>query len=311
MPLKSEKLVEIRIKDFALSLGFDACGISNARYLEEEKEALDSWLANGFHAAMDYMNRNQEMRLNPSLIHEGTLSVISVICNYYPENKQDINTFQISKYAYGSDYHGIIKDKLKQLVGFIKQEFPASNSRVFVDSAPILDKAWAKNAGLGWIGKNSLLLNKKLGSYFFIGEVLVDVALKADEPSVKSYCGTCTRCIDACPTQAIVAPYVVDSNKCISYHTIESKTEIPTEVSDKMENWIFGCDICQDVCPWNAKLDVTTLEEFSTKADLIQLSKKEWRLLNEEEFLAITEKSPLQRAGFQRISSLIQSERKS
>ena len=299
---------ESKIKEFALHLGFDDCGISKARFLQEENKNLQYWLDNNFHAEMNYMSRNIDKRLNPQLLHEGTLSLISLLTNYYPEKKLNENeNFLIAKYAYGTDYHFVIKEKLLKLIDYLKELFPESNPRAFVDSAPILERTWAKNAGLGWIGKNSLLLNKKLGSFFFISEVLIDVELKTNLSVQKSYCGTCTKCIEACPTQAIVKPYIVDSNKCISYQTIESKLVLPEGFIEKSGNWIFGCDICQDVCPWNKKPISHTIPEFFPSFEFLKLKKEDWKKMEKKDFNQKFKNSPLQRAGFKKIKNTIDS----
>lgn len=298
--------IESKIKEFALHLGFDDCGISKARFLQEENENLQYWLDNNFHAEMNYMSRNIDKRLNPQLLHEGTLSLISLLTNYYPEKKLNENeNFLIAKYAYGTDYHFVIKEKLLKLIDYLKELFPESNPRAFVDSAPILERAWAKNAGLGWIGKNSLLLNKKMGSFFFISEILIDIELKPNLSVQKSYCGTCTKCIDACPTQAIIQPYVVDSEKCISYQTIESKQELPEGFIEKSGNWIFGCDICQDVCPWNKNPISAKVEELFPSQELLNFKREDWRTLEKSDFNKIFKSSPLQRAGFKKVKGVI------
>ena len=240
------------IKQKATELGFSFCGISKADFLEEEARRLDSWLKEGYHGKMKYMENHYDKRLDPRLLVEDAKSVVSLLLNYSTDQEQaDPEAPKISKYAYGKDYHFVIKDKLKVFYQFIQDEIGEVGGRVFVDSAPVMDKAWAKKSGLGWVGKNTNLIHPKQGSYFFIAEMILDLNLEYDGP-IKDYCGTCTKCIDECPTDAIVQPYVVDGSKCISYLTIELKDELlPHEFSGKLDNWMFGCDICQDVCPWN------------------------------------------------------------
>ncbi|RYD80754.1 MAG: tRNA epoxyqueuosine(34) reductase QueG, partial [Sphingobacteriales bacterium] len=240
------------IKDEAQRLGFSFCGVSKAEFLEEEAPLLERWLKNGMNGKMQYMENYFDMRLDPRKLVDGAKSVISLMLNYYPKEKQTADShYQISKYAYGRDYHKVLKGKLKQLLQFIQTEIGEVNGRAFVDSAPVLDKAWAKKSGLGWVGKHSNIITKQQGSYFFIAELIVDLELDYDEIPVKDFCGTCTKCIDSCPTNAIVSPQIVDGSKCISYLTIELKEQIPEEYNNKFKNWVFGCDICQDVCPWN------------------------------------------------------------
>ncbi|RZJ81815.1 MAG: tRNA epoxyqueuosine(34) reductase QueG, partial [Flavobacterium sp.] len=240
------------IKAEALRLGFMACGISKADFLAEEAPRLEEWLNKNHHGEMAYMANHFDKRLDPRLLVEGAKSVVSLTLNYFTEQYQmDINAPKISKYAFGSDYHNVIKEKLQELMFFINDTIGEVGGRCFVDSAPVMDKAWAQKAGLGWRGKNSNLISKNTGSFFFIAELIIDLELEYDTPFAADHCGSCTRCIDACPTDAIVAPYKVDGSRCISYLTIELKNEIPTEFKGKMDNWMFGCDICQDVCPWN------------------------------------------------------------
>ncbi len=238
------------IKQKALDLGFFYCGISKADFLEDDARHLDAYLKQNYHGKMSYMENHYDKRLDPRLLVHNAKSVVSLLLNYYPEKDQENNdTYKISKYAYGKDYHFLIKDKLKLFFQYIQDEIGEVGGRVFVDSAPVLDKAWARKSGLGWMGKNANLIHPKHGSFFFIAELVLDLELEEDGP-IKDYCGTCTKCIDACPTDAIVKPYVVDGSKCISYLTIELKDELlPKEFKGKMENWMFGCDICQDVCP--------------------------------------------------------------
>ena len=239
------------IKDHAKRLGFLSCGISNAGFLEDEAPRLEQWLRQGHHGSMSYMERNFDKRLDPTKLVPGAKSVVSLLYNYFPkESQSDTSAPKISKYAYGKDYHIVIKDKLFELMHLLQEEVGEIHGRVFVDSAPVLDKAWAAKAGLGWIGKHTNLISKQAGSFYFIAELIIDLSLEQDAP-VTDHCGSCTACIDACPTQAIVAPYQVDGSKCISYFTIELKEAIPQEVKGQFDNWAFGCDVCQDVCPWN------------------------------------------------------------
>ncbi len=242
-----------KIKEETKRLGFLSCGISEVEFLENEAKHLESWLKNDFHGKMKYMENHFDKRLNPALLVDGAKSVISVLLNYFPEKDLFKNeAFKISKYAYGNDYHHVIKEKLNELLQFIETVVGSEiNARCFTDSAPVMDKAWAEKSGLGWVGKNGNLLSKTVGSFFFIGEIILDLELEYDLP-VSDHCGTCTKCIDACPTEAIIKPNVVDGSKCISYLTIELKDQIiPSEFKGKMDDWIFGCDVCQDVCPWN------------------------------------------------------------
>lgn len=283
------------IKEKARDLGFFFCGISKADFLDEEAPRLEKWLNDQRHGKMNYMENHFDKRLDPRLLVDGAKSVVSLLLNYYPAEKQPENTYKISKYAYGQDYHHVIKEKLKEFFQFIQDEIGEVGGRMFVDSAPVLDKAWAKKSGLGWIGKNSNLINTKSGSFFFIAELILDLELEPDGP-IKDYCGTCTRCIDACPTDAIVEPYVVDGSKCISYLTIELKDEIlPHEFKGKMEDWMFGCDICQDVCPWNRFSKPHNTPAFDPHEQLLQMNKSDWEDLTEEVYREIFKKSAVKR----------------
>lgn len=243
------------IKKKAHELGFSFCGISEATFLEEEAPRLESWLKNGFHGEMAYMENHFDKRLDPRLLVDGAKSVVSLLLNYYPSEFQNENSYKISKYAYGEDYHFVIKDKLKELMHHIHEEIGEVDGRVFVDSAPVLDKAWAAKSGLGWVGKNNNLINKGNGSFFFVAELIIDLELEYDSATT-NHCGTCTACIDACPTQAIESPYIVNGSKCISYLTIELKDEIPNQFKNQLDDWMYGCDVCQDVCPWNRFLSL-------------------------------------------------------
>ncbi|PRY21383.1 epoxyqueuosine reductase [Spirosoma oryzae] len=284
------------IKAKAVELGFDFCGVARADFLEEEAPRLEAWLKNGMHGQMNYMANHFDKRLDPRLLVEGAKSVVTVLLNYYPEEPlpQQHDDYKVSKYAYGTDYHFVIKDKLKELMTFIDTAIGEVGGRVFVDSAPVMDKAWAKRSGAGWIGKHSNLINRQIGSFFFIAELILDIDLEADGP-IADYCGTCTRCIDACPTNAIVGPYVVDGSKCISYFTIELKDAIPTEVQGKFDNWIFGCDICQDVCPWNRFSRPHQTPAFAPHPDLATFSRTDWEEITEEVFREVFRRSAVKR----------------
>ncbi|MBN2745976.1 MAG: tRNA epoxyqueuosine(34) reductase QueG [Bacteroidales bacterium] len=295
-----------KIKDKALELGFSACGIANVERLQKEFINLNRWLAEGYHADMRYMARNVEMRCNPALILEDAKSVVSVLLNYFPETKQDNDSeFLVSKYAYGDDYHRVVKNKLHLLKSFILEFYPNAKMRVFTDSAPVLDRAWAVKSGLGWIGKNTLLINPKLGSFVFIGEIVVDQQLTADNPFEKEYCGKCTACIDACPTQALLEPYVLDAKRCISYQTIENSGFIPPEIASRMENLIFGCDVCQDVCPWNNKAKPTSESAFLITDNLQKINKNTFETIDFEGFESLFSESPIMRAGLLKIRQTV------
>lgn len=285
------------IKAEAQRLGFMSCGISKAGFLEEEAPRLEQWLREERHGEMKYMENHFDKRLDPTKLVEGSKSVISLLLNYYPEHSQSDDTYKISKYAYGTDYHFVIKDKLKQLMQFIQEEIGEVNGRAFTDSAPVLDKAWAAKAGLGWRGKNSNLISKKKGSFFFIAELIVDLELETDT-AVTDHCGSCRACIDACPTQAIVEPYRVDGSKCISYFTIELKEELPPEVKGKFEDWMFGCDICQDVCPWNRFSEPHSEPLFDPHPELLDFTKKDWEEITEEVFQKVFKKSAVKRTKY-------------
>ncbi|WP_047418948.1 tRNA epoxyqueuosine(34) reductase QueG [Cellulophaga sp. Hel_I_12] len=291
-----EKYTQL-IKDEAKRLGFLSCGISKADYLEQEAPRLEKWLRNNSHGEMQYMENHFDKRLDPRLLVDGAKSVVSLLLNYYPEETQVDATFKISKYAYGNDYHHVIKSKLKALQEFISEEIGEVSGRAFVDSAPVLDKAWAAKSGLGWIGKHSNLLTQKVGSFYFIAELIIDLELIYDTP-VTDHCGTCTACIDACPTQAITEPYVVDGSKCISYFTIELKNELPNEFKGKFDDWAFGCDVCQDVCPWNKFSKPHNEPLFNPHPELLALTKKDWQELTEDVFKKVFQKSAVKRTKF-------------
>lgn len=285
------------IKTEAKRLGFLSCGISKAEFLEEEAPRLEKWLNNNMHGEMGYMENHFDKRLDPTKLVEGSKSVISLLLNYFPSESQNSDSYKISKYAYGTDYHFVIKDKLKELLYFINQEIGEVHGRAFVDSAPVLDKAWAAKSGLGWMGKHSNLLTQQVGSFYFIAELIVDLELECDSPTT-DHCGTCTACIDACPTQAIVEPYVVDGSKCISYFTIELKNEIPNEFKGQFDDWMFGCDVCQDVCPWNRFSKPHREPLFDPHPKLLEMEKKDWEELTEEVFNAVFKKSAVKRTKF-------------
>jgi epoxyqueuosine reductase len=283
------------IKTKAKELGFSFCGISKAEFLAEEAPRLEQWLKRGYQGKMSYLENHFDKRLDPSLLVLGAKSVVSLIYNYYPEKDLSKDSeFKIAKYAYGEDYHFVIKDKLKIFMDYIQEEIGEVQGRAFVDSAPIMERAWAQKSGLGWIGKNSLLLNKQSGSFFFLAELILDLDLEYDGP-VKDFCGTCTACIDACPTDAITDPYVVDGSKCISYFTIELKEEIPNDVKGKFENWVFGCDICQDVCPWNSFSRPHQEERFKPNAELLGMAQKDWQEITEAVFENLFKRSAVKR----------------
>jgi epoxyqueuosine reductase len=285
------------IKTEAKRLGFLSCGISKAEFLEEEAPRLENYLKRNMHGEMKYMENHFDKRLDPTKLVEGSKSVISLLLNYYPEEKQRENSYKISKYAYGTDYHFVIKDKLKDLLRFIQENIGEVEGRAFVDSAPVLDKAWAAKSGLGWIGKNTNLLSKQTGSFFFVAELIVDLELDYDTP-VTDHCGSCTACIDACPTNAIVEPYKVDGSKCISYFTIELKDQLPQEMKGKFDDWMFGCDVCQDVCPWNRFSKPHNEPLFNPHPELISMSKKDWEEITEETFRKVFKKSAVKRTKY-------------
>ena len=285
------------IKNEAKRLGFMSCGISKAEFLEAEAPRLEEWLSKNRHGEMQYMENYFDKRLDPTKLVEGSKSVVSLLLNYYPSETQTEESYKISKYAFGTDYHFVIKDKLKTLLHSIQEEIGDVHGRAFVDSAPVLDKAWAAKSGLGWIGKHSNLLSKQAGSFYFIAELIIDLELDYDTPVI-DHCGTCTACIDACPTQAIIEPYKVDGSKCISYLTIELKNEIPNGFSNQMDDWMFGCDVCQDVCPWNRFSKPHNEPLFNPHPELLTKSKSEWQELTKEVFAEIFKKSAVKRTKF-------------
>ena len=285
------------IKAEAKRLGFLSCGISKAEFLEEEAPRLEQWLKENRNGEMRYMENHFDKRLDPTKLVEGAKSVVSLLFNYFPSETQRDDSYKISKYAYGRDYHFVLKEKLKIFLEQIREEIGEVGGRVFVDSAPVLDKAWAAKSGLGWMGKNSNLLSKKTGSFFFIAELIIDLDLEYDTP-VTDHCGSCTACIDACPTDAIYEPYKVDGSKCISYFTIELKNEIPKNEQGKFQDWMFGCDICQDVCPWNRFSKPHNEPLFNPHPDLLSMTKRDWEELTKETFGKIFKKSAVKRTKF-------------
>ncbi|WP_375238419.1 tRNA epoxyqueuosine(34) reductase QueG [Aurantibacter sp.] len=285
------------IKQEAKRLGFLSCGISKADFLETEAPRLEKWLKNNSHGEMAYMENHFDKRLDPTKLVQGSKSVISLLLNYYPEETQIEGSYKISKYAYGKDYHDVIKSKLKELHYFIETQIGDVSGRAFVDSAPVLDKAWAAKSGLGWIGKNSNLITKNVGSFYFVAELIIDLELEYDNVTT-DHCGTCTACIDACPTDAITDPYVVDGSKCISYFTIELKDQLPNEMKGKFDDWMFGCDICQDVCPWNKFSKPHSEPLFNPNPELLSLTKKDWEEITEDVFKKVFQKSAVKRTKF-------------
>jgi epoxyqueuosine reductase len=288
------------IKQFSKQLGFDFCGIAKAERLDEDAKRLEQWLSKNMHGSMQYMANHFDLRVDPTKLVPGAKSVITLMMNYFPSAKQSTDAPKISKYAYGEDYHEVIRAKLKELMKLIKESVGEINGRGFVDSAPVLERSWAVKSGLGWVGKNGNLISKQNGSYFFIATLICDLELEHDSPFVKDYCGTCTKCIDACPTDAILSDKVVDGSKCISYFTIELKDALIDEsMKDKFENWMFGCDVCQDVCPWNRFSKPTAEQAFTPIPEILNLSTKQWEEMSEETFKKIFKNSPLKRTKFE------------
>lgn len=287
------------IKAKAQDLGFLSCGIAKAEFLESEAPRLENWLNKGYHGKLGYMENHFDKRLDPRLLVDGARSVISLAYNYYtPKVQQDPQAPKLSKYAYGQDYHFVLKEKLKHLLQYIQDEIGEVHGRAFVDSAPVLDKAWAERAGLGWVGKHSLLISKSKGSYFFLAELIVDLELSYDPPMRSDHCGTCTRCIDACPTGALHGSGLVEAQKCISYLTIELKEDIPEAFAGKMDNWMFGCDICQEVCPWNRFSIAHQEPAFQPHPDLLKMNKQAWKEITQETFQEIFKKSAVKRTKY-------------
>lgn len=290
------------IKATATQLGFSFCGITKAEFLEDEAPKVEAWLQKKYHGKMAYMEKHFDKRLDPSKLEPDAKSVVSLVYNYYPEKdlaKKD--NYKIAKYAYGEDYHFVIKDKLKEFMQLIRNEIGEVGGRAFVDSAPVMERALAARSGIGWIGKNSLLLNRQMGSFFFLAELIIDLPLHYDGP-IKDYCGTCTACMNACPTEAIPQPYVVDGSKCISYFTIELKEEIPRTVKGKFEDWIFGCDICQDVCPWNRFSKPHHEKRFAPSESFSSMTQTDWKEITEDVFQKIFSRSALKRTKYEGLS---------
>lgn len=297
------------VRGIAYDLGFQYCGISKADFLQDEAPRLETWLKEQKHGKMSYMENHFDMRLDPRLLVPGAKSVVSLLLNYFPEMSQRDGSYQVSKYAFGKDYHDVIRAKLKVFLEEISRKIGAVEGRVFVDSAPVMDKAWAKKAGLGWMGKNTNLIHPKAGSFFFIAELIIDLELEADGP-IKDYCGTCTRCLDACPTEALT-PYQIDANRCISYLTIELKDElINPSFSKQLSDWIFGCDICQDVCPWNRFSKAHTEPLLMANSTLLNFTKEDWENLDELEFTNLFKGSPIKRTKFQGLKRNITASKK-
>ena len=288
-----------QIKSFAAQLGFDYCGIAKAVKLDGDAKRLESWLGKGFNGSMQYMENHFELRVDPCKLVPGAKSVITLLLNYFPSVQQNSNAPKIAKYAYGTDYHEVIRSKLKLLLGQIKDTIGEINGRGFVDSAPVLERSWAQKSGLGWIGKNGNLINKQSGSFFFIATLITDIELEYDDPIAKDYCGTCTKCIDQCPTDAILPDKVIDGSKCISYFTIELKDAlIPNTMKGKFDNWMFGCDECQDVCPWNRFSKPNNEISLTPIPEILNFSTADWEELTEESFKIIFKDSPLKRTKF-------------
>jgi epoxyqueuosine reductase len=287
------------IKQKAYDLGFEFVGISKAKELTQEAKKLEQWLNQDLHGEMSYMANYFDKRIDPRKLVEGSKSVITLLYNYHnPDTQEDSSAPKISQYAYGKDYHQVIKKKLHELINYTQDEIGDVNGRCFVDSAPVLERAWAKESGVGWVGKNTLLITKDQGSYFFLAELIIDLELEYDGP-IKDYCGRCTRCIDACPTQAISPEgYWVDGSKCISYFTIELKNELPKEMEGKFDNWMFGCDICQQVCPWNRFAKRHQEPSFQPHPDLLSMTKNDWEEITEDVFKKVFQKSAVKRTKY-------------
>jgi epoxyqueuosine reductase len=296
----SNKIQHTRIvKETALSLGFEFCGIAKVQKLDDDAYRLEQWLNKGMHGSMKYMENHFELRVDPQKLVPGAKSVITLMINYFPSEKQNKNSPKISAYAYGKDYHEVIRNKLQSFLKILRETIGEVNGRGFVDSAPVLERSWAQRSGLGWIGKNGNLITKESGSFYFIATLITDLELEYDDPFAKDYCGTCTKCIDSCPTDAILPDKVVDGSKCISYFTIELKEmAIPAEMHGKFDNWMFGCDTCQDVCPWNRFSKGTYETAFTPVPELINFSLHDWEDLTEESFKRIFKDSPIRRSKF-------------
>lgn len=296
--MENRFLYSNQIKNEAKRLGFESCGIAKATFLESEAKNFETWLKQQNQGQMSYLDNHFDKRLDPRLLVDGAKSVISLSFNYFPETIQTENTYKISKYAYGDDYHEVLKSKLKELLYFIQNTIGEVNGRAFVDSAPVMERKWAEQSGIGWIGKNTLLLQKGKGSFYFLAELIVDLDLAYDTSFTKNFCGNCRKCIDACPTNAIAEEGYLKANQCISYLTIELKDEIPTEFKFKFNDWIFGCDICQDVCPWNSFSTFHQEKSFVPDNNLLNFTKKDWEEITSDVFLKIFQKSPIKRTKF-------------
>ena len=287
------------IKSIAAKFGFDHCGIAKAELLEDDARRLESWLQKGMHGNMQYMENYFDLRIDPRKLVPGAKSVITLLLNYFPEQQQTVAAPNIAKYAFGEDYHEVIREKLRQFLAAIKLQIGEVNGRGFVDSAPVLERSWAQRTGLGWIGKNGNLINKQSGSFFFIATLVVDLELQSDDPYAKDYCGSCTRCIDHCPTDAILPDKVIDGSRCISYFTIELKDAlIPDRMKGKFNDWMFGCDVCQDVCPWNRFSKPSPETRFTPIPEILNFTTNDWEALTEENFKLIFKNSPLKRSKF-------------
>lgn len=308
MSPSADKNLTLLIKDKASELGFDLCGIAQTRILSEHEPVLKSWCGSGMNGEMTYLSNNIEKRINPEILFPGAKSVIVTGLNYFTSRKQGSNGIPvISRYAYGTSYHTVIKAKLNKILGYIKTITPSVEGKAFVDSAPILEKAWAKEAGLGWPGRHSILINKSIGSFFFLGIIVLNTELEYDEPSHEDYCGTCRACIDSCPTSAINYNRTIDVRKCIAYLTIESKNPVPQELASKMEGRVYGCDKCQDVCPWNRDVKQHNNPEFMISDELERMTSEEWLNLTQEQFNIIFRNSPVKRATYKRFTRNIRS----
>lgn len=295
------------VKQLSKQLGFDYCGIAQAQQLDEDARRLEAWLNKGYHAGMSYMERNFDLRTNPKLLVPGARSVITLMMNYYPEQQQAADAPKIAKYAFGQDYHDVIRAKLHTFLAGLREQIGEVEGRGFVDSAPVLERRWAQKSGLGWIGKNANLITKSSGSFYFLATLIVDLELDYDDPYAKDFCGTCTRCLDACPTQAIVSPSVIDANKCISYLTIELKDElIPNELAGTFQNWMFGCDVCQDVCPWNRFSTPNTEESFTPIPEILNFTTGDWEQLDEDFFKVLLKHSPIKRSKWKGVQRNLQ-----
>lgn len=300
--LNTPKERTVWLKAYTASMGFDFCGIAQAGFLNEDAYRLEAWLNKGYHGKMTYMENHFDKRLDPTLLVPGAKSVVTLMLNYFPEKQQNQNTPKISKYAYGTDYHYVIREKLNKILEQLQEQVGEVHGRGFVDSAPVLERSWAQKAGLGWVGKNGNLINKTAGSFYFLATLITDVELEYDSPYAKDYCGTCTKCLDICPTDAIVAPAVIDGSKCISYLTIELKDEIiPREFEGQMDDWMFGCDACQDVCPWNRFATPHSTPSLKPIPEIIEYGRKDWDALTEETFNKLLKNSPIKRTKWKGI----------